>query len=100
MSTNNCGMQKDSVAESLLERLTVYRDVGLDTDGRSHFFEPTERLIVVCKTDRRGKGVRQSDIVETIPVGEKTVVDYCQFVRDETDTEWVECSWLSVGAER
>ena len=93
-------MEKDSVAESLLERLTVYQNVGLDAEGRSHFFEPAERVIVVCGTDRRGMGVRESDIVETFAVGAKTVEAYCWFVRDETDTEWIECNWLGAGADR
>lgn len=67
--------------------------MGLDSEGRAHFFDAADREIVVTETDRRGKGVRSADVVETIPVGEKTVDQYCRYVRDDADCAWVECDW-------
>lgn len=83
----------------LLDDLTVYHDVGLDSEGRAHFFDAGEREIVVTDTDRRGKGVRNADVVETIALGRKTVDQYCRFVRDDADCAWIECDW-SPEAER
>lgn len=93
MSTTTATDKKDMATVSLIEQLSVYHDIGFDTDGRSHFFEPAERVIIVCDTDRRGVGIRESDIVETVAVGSKTVDDYVRYVRDETGTEWLECDW-------
>ena len=79
--------------DPLFDDLTIYHDVGLDSEGRAHFFDPDAREIVVTDTDCRGKGVRNAEVVETIPVGEKTVDQYCRYVRDDADCAWVECDW-------
>lgn len=80
--------------DPLVDDLTIYRDVGLDTDGRAYFYAATADEIVVTDTDRRGKGVRNADVVATIDLSGDTVADYCRFVRRETQREWAECSWM------
>jgi hypothetical protein len=94
MSTNHCNRQ-ESIAEGFLNDLTLYRHVGLDEEGRAHFYAPDANEIVVTDTDRRHQGVRDDDIEERIPVGEKTVAQYCRYVRFETDTAWQECDWMA-----
>lgn len=80
--------------DPLVDDLTVYHDVGLDTDGRAYFFAPRDHEIVVTDTDRRGKGVRKSDVVDTVALDEKTVDHFCRFVRHESERDWAECGWM------
>jgi len=83
-----------SAVNQLAGQLTIYQDVGLDTEGRAHFFEPGDRHIIVTATDRRGQGVRDSDVIKRVPVGEQTVDDYCEYVREHVDDlDWIECDW-------
>jgi hypothetical protein len=91
--TENISANRTAI-DPRLGDLTVYRDVGLDTDGRAYFFAPESDQVVVTDTDRRGRGVRDSDVVATIDLGNKTVDQYCRFVRDESEREWSECDWL------
>lgn len=86
MATSN------NAVEQLVGGLTVYHDIGLDTDGRSHHYDPAENVIVVCDEDRRGVGITDDVISEHItpPEWSTGVWDYIQYVTDETDVEWVE----------
>ena len=93
VSTDESVSANRAAIDPLLDDLTVYHDIGLDTEGRAHFFDASDREIVVTDTDRRGKGVRNADVAETIALGEKTVDQYCRYVRDEADCAWVECNW-------
>jgi hypothetical protein len=93
VSTEESVSANRAAIDPLFDDLTVYHDVGLDTAGRAHFFDSESREIVVTDTDRRGQGVRNADVVETISVGRKTVDQYCQYVRDDADCSWVECDW-------
>ena len=92
-STNESVSANRHRIDPLFDDLTIYHDVGLDSEGRAHFFDAEAREIVVTETDRRGQGVRNADVVETIPVGEKTVDQYCRYVREEADCAWVEGDW-------
>ena len=92
-STNESVSPNRAAIDPLFDDLTVYHDVGLDSEGRAHFFDADAREIVVTNTDRRGQGVRNADVAETISLGEKTVDQYCRFVRDDADCAWVECDW-------
>lgn len=92
-STNESVSPNRQRIDPLFDDLTIYHDVGLDSEGRAHFFDAADREIVVTETDRRGQGVRSVDVVETIPIGEKTVDQYCRYVRDDADCAWVECDW-------
>jgi hypothetical protein len=92
MATQQTDDVTDTV-EQLFEDLTVYRDIGLDTDGRAHLYDPDARQIVVTETDRRGKGVRDADIEQRIdiPAGSTGAWDYIQFVRAEVaGLDWAE----------
>lgn len=93
--TKNGSADRSSAAAALANSITVYHDIGLDTEGRAHFFEPGDREIVVTDIDRRGKGVRESDICERIAIpGDRTVDDYCRYVAAEVDDlAWRECDW-------
>jgi hypothetical protein len=82
-----------NAAAPLVDDLSVYHDVGIDTEGRAHFLAAEPHEIIVTETDRRGQGVRNGDVVETIPLSEKTVDDYCRYVADEADCSWLECNW-------
>ena len=92
-STDESVSANRAAIDPLLDDLTVYHDVGLDSEGRAHFFGAGDREIVVTDTDRRGQGVRRADVVETIALGRKTVDQYCRFVPDDVDCAWVECDW-------
>jgi len=92
MATQQTDDVTDTV-EQLFEDLTVYRDIGLDTDGRAHLYDPDARQIVVTETDRRGKGVRDADIEQRIdiPADSTGAWDYIQFVRAEVaGLDWAE----------
>lgn len=84
-----------TAGDALFDELKLYHDIGLDTDGRAHLFDPDAREIVVTETDRRGKGVRNADVTRTIEVPDgQTVDDYCRFVATEVDDlHWRECDW-------
>jgi len=93
MATSDSRHDPTDAIESLVETITVYRDIGLDSEGRSHFFDADEMQIIVCEGDQRGRGVSNDDIVERIdiPPGSTGAWDYIQFVRSEVDgVEWVE----------
>jgi hypothetical protein len=91
----NGSAQRSSAAAALASSISIYHDIGLDSEGRAHFFADGDREIIVTETDRRGKGVRESDICRRIPVPEgRTVDDYCRHVKDRVDgLQWRECDW-------
>lgn len=67
----------------LLANVSMYKDIGLDATGHSHFHAVEDDLVIVCEGDRRGRGVRDEDIVEThLITGEKTTEDWVAFVQD------------------
>lgn len=72
-----------------------YQHVGLDTEGRAHFYDPDAHRVLVTATDRRYEGVDRDDhVVETIRFGEnQDVDDYVAYVDEEADVAWVECDW-------
>lgn len=90
------GSAQSSAAAALANSITIHHDIGLDSEGRAHFFADGDREILVTDTDRRGKGVRPSDVCRRIPIPEgKTVDAYCRYVAREVDgLEWRECDWL------
>lgn len=72
-----------SSINAIIPELTMHRDVGLDAAGYSHFHNADRGIIIVCKGDRRGKGIRDEDIAEThIISGEKTIEDWVKFTQD------------------
>lgn len=81
------------VAKQLAD-LTVYYAIGLDSKGRSHHYDADAGQIVVCSSDRRGKGIRGSDDIEQRidpPEWSTGAWDYIAFVRNEVeDVSWVE----------
>jgi len=93
MATSDSRHDPTDAIESLVETITVYRDIGLDSEGRSHFFDPEAMQIIVCEGDQRGHGVAEDDISERIdiPPGSTGAWDYIQFVREEVDgVAWAE----------
>lgn len=67
----------------------VLTDLGVDTDGRSHHWHAGSERVVVCATDRRGRGIRDCDVAETIPAGGNGPREYTWFVHHEVDgVEW------------
>lgn len=94
MATSN--PTRDGLSK-LFEGFTVYKNIGLDNQNRSHLYDPNEHEIVVCEGDVRGESVTDDDILQTIPANGKGAWAYVSFVRDEVDdTEWVD---LDVPAE-
>lgn len=89
MATND---QFGRAIESMFSNLRVYREIGLDSDGRSHFYDPQAHEIVICEGDRRGVGIRDDDVLKRLSVpGDSTGAwDYVRFVREETDAEWAD----------
>lgn len=73
----------DTPIGRLIEKVKVYRNVGLDAEGSAHLFDPEEGAIIVCETDRRCRGLREGDVDEVYFLsGEKTVVEWAQYVQD------------------
>jgi len=93
MATSDRRHDPTDAIESLFDNLSVYRDIGLDTEGRSHFYDRDAGQIVVCEGDQRGRGISDDDITQRIdiPPGSTGAWDYIQFVRDEVDgVAWAE----------
>jgi len=92
MATTN--ENADSVIGQLADSIKLYHNIGLDSEGRSHHYDPAANEIVVCTSDRRGLGVRGDDDIQeriTPPEASTGVWDYIQFVEDEVEgVEWVE----------
>jgi hypothetical protein len=93
MATNDRRHDPTDAIEQLFDDLSVYRDIGLDSEGRSHFYDADADQIVVCEGDQRGRGISDDDIDQRInvPAGSTGAWDYIQFVREEVDgVEWAE----------
>ena len=92
MATNDSGF--GAAIDALADSLTVYHDIGLDTEGRSHHYDSDAGEIVVCDSDRRGEGIRgERDIEQRITPPEWSTGswDYIAYVRDNVDgVSWVE----------
>ena len=91
MATSDSGVA--GAIDRLLKDMTVYKYIGLDSKGRSHHYDPDAHEIVVCSTDRRGRGISDDDIERRIePSPNSTGAwDYIQFVREEVEgLEWAE----------
>lgn len=66
-----------------LSGLTMHKNVGLDAEGYSHFHNVEEGIAIVCEGDRRFKGIRDDDVVQThIFAGDRDIEDYVKFVQD------------------
>lgn len=91
MATNGNPNVADAARE-LFDGVTLYKDVGLDSEGRSHHYDEKSGEVVVCKTDRRGLGMYDDDIARRMSgSGDRDIQDYVRFVRDEVEgLEWAE----------
>jgi len=90
MATSN---QAVDAVEDMFSGGIVLRNIGVDSEGRAHFYKPGTHTIIVTSSDRRGKGVRDEDIEQRItpPENSTGTWDYIAFVRDEVDgLEWDE----------
>lgn len=88
MATN-----QTNAVEAMLQGVSILHDIGLDSEGRSHHYDPKNHEIVVCTDDKRGIAFNNDDEEQRIEPSPHTtgVWDYIQFVRDEVDDlEWQE----------
>lgn len=80
---------------NIADKITVYRDIGVDTDGRAHLYDPKREEIVVCHDDVRGTRIENSDVAERIDTGGKSPAQYARYVTDHVDdVEWDELDIL------
>jgi len=83
----------DSVIGGFADSISVLHDIGLDSKGRSHHYDPAAHEIIVYCEDKRGRMARASDVVERIEPSPNSTGswDYIQFVREEVDgLSWAE----------
>lgn len=85
MSTKRIG--PGDTVRKMFEGGIILRNIGVDTEGRSHHYKPETHTIIVCSEDRRGQGVRDEHIEMrlTPPEWSTGTWDYIDFVREQVD---------------
>lgn len=69
------------------------QNIGVDSEGRAHFYDPDNHKIIVSSEDVRGRNLSESEIVKEIkpPEWSTGVWDYLDFVTNEVEgLEWDE----------
>jgi len=88
MATNDV----TQTVEAMFDGMVVLKDIGVDTEGRSHHYDPAAHEIVVFDGDARGDTSGHEEI-RRVEVSENSTGawDYIEFVEDEVDgLEWAE----------
>lgn len=91
MSAKETPNDKRTAATDIFGSVELLTDVGLDADGRSHFYSSDRDAIIVYGSDRRGVGVRDTEIACVQDLEGRPVEDWVKYVRKKAG--WADLNW-------